>query len=100
MLHHEGPVDATRRGGPGGEEWGSGEGVIQRLEDAWKGGGGPAAADFLPEGAPHALLVELVHSELEFRLKAGEPARVESYLSRFPALAQDRPALLDLLVAE
>ena len=32
-------------------------------------------------------LTELVHAELEFRLKRGEPARVEDYLRRFPDLA-------------
>ena len=36
-----------------------------------------------------AVLVELVHIDLECRLKTGEPARVESYLERFPELSQD-----------
>ena len=33
-----------------------------------------------------ALLVELAHVDLEFRLKAGQAARVESYLDRYPLL--------------
>ena len=37
-----------------------------------------------------AALVELIHSELEWRLKAGEPARVEEYLVAFPELNRDR----------
>ena len=39
------------------------------------------------QAARLALLVELVHVELELRLKAGEPARVEEYLRRYPELA-------------
>lgn len=46
------------------------------------------------------LLVELVHTELEHRLKSGEPARVEEYLERFPELAGRRDAVLDLIAAE
>jgi serine/threonine protein kinase/predicted ATPase len=47
-----------------------------------------------------ALLVELVHIDLEFRLKAGQAARVESYLSRYPHLNGVSAVLLDLLEAE
>jgi hypothetical protein len=46
-----------------------------------------------------SVLVELVHVELEFRLKAGEAARVENYLQRYPEL--DRPDIvIALLVTE
>src|SRR5439155_21760144 len=47
-----------------------------------------------------ALLVELVHVDLEYRLKAGEPARVEEYLGRYPDLGRDRRVVLELLAAE
>src|SRR5439155_16964226 len=43
---------------------------------------------------------ELVHAELEFRLKAGEPARVEDYLARWPDLAELPGVLADLIAAE
>ena len=45
---------------------------------------------------PHRepLLIELVHAEMEFRLKAGEAARVEEYLRKFPQLARDRSTVL------
>src|SRR5262249_5852753 len=46
------------------------------------------------------VLVELVHIDLELRLKAGESARVEEYLARFPELAGDRAVTLDLIAAE
>ncbi len=75
------------------------EGRIERFEQAWRDGGRPAIDDHLPAGGPErvAVLVELVHAELECRLLAGEPARVEEYLDRYPALAAD-PALAAALV--
>jgi WD40 repeat protein/tRNA A-37 threonylcarbamoyl transferase component Bud32 len=57
--------------------------------------------DFLPAGAATAMvLVELVHIELEYRLKQGEAARVEEYLARYPQLAEDPAIVADLAVAE
>src|SRR5262249_30476725 len=47
-----------------------------------------------------ALLRELVHIDLENRLQAGEAARVEEYLRRFPELAEQRGTVLELLAAE
>jgi hypothetical protein len=41
-----------------------------------------------------------VHLELELRLKAGEAARAEEYLARYPELAGDSAAALDLIAAE
>ena len=38
-----------------------------------------------------------MHVDLEFRLKAGESARVEEYLERYPALAQDGNAVVELI---
>ena len=75
------------------------EDAIDRFEDAWQQGGRPAIDDYLT-GDDGALLVELVHVDLEYRLKAGEPARVEDYLSRRPELERDRQTFLDLLAAE
>jgi hypothetical protein len=75
---------------------------LQRFEDALLRGEGPRLEEFLPAEEPDRgqVLVELIHVELECRLKAGEGARVESYLERFPELAWDTPALLDLLAWE
>jgi tetratricopeptide (TPR) repeat protein len=42
----------------------------------------------------------LVHADLEFRLQAGEAARVEEYLDRFPELRRDRGGALSLIAAE
>ena len=56
----------------------------------------------LPIGDPlrSRVLIELVHIDLELRLKAGEAARVEEYLARYPELADDRAVALGLIAAE
>src|SRR5262245_19402134 len=85
-----------------GASWADGEAVIKRFEEAWHGHPRPDLADFLPaEADGHTrLLVELVHVDLEFRLRAGEAVRVEHYLARFPALGSEREAFLELVAAE
>jgi WD40 repeat protein/serine/threonine protein kinase len=77
------------------------EEVVNRFEDAWQRGR-PLIDEHLAAAGidPHALLVELAHVDLEKRLKAGEPARVEDYLTRYPQLAGDRAVVLELLRAE
>jgi WD40 repeat protein/tRNA A-37 threonylcarbamoyl transferase component Bud32 len=45
-------------------------------------------------------LVELVHVDLERRLRAGLEIRVEDYVKRYPKLAELVPGLLDLIDAE
>jgi regulator of sirC expression with transglutaminase-like and TPR domain len=76
--------------------------VLRRFERLWPRER-PAIDDFLaacPAGERLAVLGELAHTDLEFRLRAGEPARVEDYLGRYPELA-DRPAIVaGLLAAE
>jgi hypothetical protein len=78
------------------------EALIRRFEEAWLRGERPAIEDHLPaEGAERgAVLIELVHAELELRLRAGEPARVEDYLGRYPDLAGDAGVVVGLIAAE
>src|SRR5262245_15611599 len=78
------------------------EAVLRRFEDAWQRGERPELSTYLPAAGPdrHALLRELAHIDLEYRLKAGEAARVEDYLSRFPELSANRAAVLALIRAE
>jgi serine/threonine-protein kinase len=75
---------------------------VGRFETAWREGRRPRVADFLPaEGIERrAFLVELVHTDLECRLKAGEPARVEEYLQQFPELRAEGAAVMELIEAE
>jgi hypothetical protein len=83
-------------------DWINRERIVQRFETAWRAGSRPAIEDYLPAAAPppRELLLELVHTDLEYRLKSGEVARVEEYLQRYPGLAGDGPTLLALLQAE
>lgn len=81
--------------------WAECESVIRRFEDAWREKQRPDISGYLTSESPHSvqLLVELVHIDLEFRLRAGEYARVEDYLWRFAELS-DAELLLDLIAAE
>src|SRR3954464_6334287 len=77
------------------------EDVIRRFEDAWQGRARPEIFAYLPAGGGRTrLLTELVHVDLEYRLRAGEPARVEEYLARYPELTDDRAVMLELIAAE
>src|SRR5262249_32297632 len=80
------------------------EEVLRRFEQAWKAGpaSSPRIEDFLTDGEldRHILLIELVHTDLEYRLKAGEEASVGEYLERFPSLGDSTEDLIELVAAE
>jgi WD40 repeat protein/tRNA A-37 threonylcarbamoyl transferase component Bud32/tetratricopeptide (TPR) repeat protein len=78
------------------------EQLVNAFEDAWDSGSRPALDAFLPaaENDRLGVLIELAHIDLERQLKAGLPARVETYLERYPELAADRAVALDLIAAE
>jgi serine/threonine protein kinase/tetratricopeptide (TPR) repeat protein len=84
------------------EDWSRLEEIIEQFEDAWQQGSRPSLDDYLHRTGvdPSALLVELVHADLECRLKASEPARIEEYLERYPDLAAEREGMLSLITAE
>ena len=85
------------------EQWDRLEELARRFEQAWQQGPRPVLEEFLPAAGKErlAVLVELVHLDLEYRLKAGEPARVEDYLSpHFPELAEQPQLVLGLLTTE
>ena len=84
-----------------GSAWDEFEDVIRRFEDAWQGRARPEILAYLPTGAGRTrLLTELVHVDLEYRLRAGESARVEEYVARYPELTDDRAVMLELIAAE
>ena len=84
-----------------GSAWDEFEDVIRRFEDAWQGRARPEILAYLPTDAGRTrLLTELVHVDLEYRLRAGESARVEEYLARYPELTDDRAVMLELIAAE
>src|SRR5262249_26760159 len=76
--------------------------LIDRFEKAWQLGRQPNINDYIPVECSQrrVALRELSRVDLEFRLKAGEDARLESYLTSFPELADDRDAVLGLIVTE
>jgi serine/threonine protein kinase len=84
------------------DPWARCEERIESFEHAWRSGLLPKIDDYLRgESSEHeALLVELIHVDLEFRLKAGEATRLESYLGRYPHLTEASAAMLGLLEAE
>jgi tetratricopeptide (TPR) repeat protein len=84
------------------DEWNALEEILSRFEDERKRGMQPAVEDYLP-AAVHLrqrALFELVFTDLEYRLKDGEPVRVEQYLNRFPELRGDPASELELIRAE
>jgi tetratricopeptide (TPR) repeat protein len=78
------------------------EEIVEQFEQAWQRGSHPDLDSFRPFAGEHSrsVLVELVHVDLECRLKAGESARIEHYLERYPELADDPGTALDLLLSE
>src|SRR5262249_36415479 len=84
------------------EEWLKLKQVAERFEDAWQEGRRPSIDDCLPAEGPlrQVALRELVHTELEYRLKAGGPARGEEDLQRHPWLRSDPESALALIAAE
>jgi serine/threonine protein kinase/predicted ATPase len=85
-----------------GEDWVALKDAVQRFEDAWRQGRHPIIDDFLPaeDDLRYCVLIELVHIDLELRLKAGEAARVEEYLARYPRIAEDHSIAVELIAAE
>jgi hypothetical protein len=76
--------------------------IVDRFEAAWREGERPSIDDYLPGAGPsrRAVLVELVHADLEYRLGDGDTVRVEAYLARYPELGVDPTNVLDLFLRE
>src|ERR1700730_17098769 len=72
--------------------------ILERFEQAWNSGQRPSIPDYVPPGNHHNLLVDLIHVDLERRLKAGEMACVEGYLGRYPELRSDHEIVFELIV--
>lgn len=74
---------------------------IERFERAWRDGQHPQLSDFLPAGEieRRATLLELVHTDLEYRLQAGQTVRAEDYLRQYPDLDQEQAAMAELIEA-
>ncbi len=76
--------------------------VIYQFEKVFKEGKNPNPDDYLKgEGLTRwRLLMELLHSDLELRLRAGQPVKVADYLARYPELAKFPNEVIVLLETE
>ena len=76
-------------------EWEGVQGVVREFRRALDRGERPALEAYLPEHGTQRkdALIELVHEEMEFRIKAGESSVLGSYLERFPEIVDDPRAL-------
>ena len=63
---------------PHPDDWLALKDAVRRFKDGWRQGPRPALDDYLPTGDPlrRRVLIDLVHIDLELRLKEGEAARV------------------------
>jgi hypothetical protein len=86
----------------GDDDWVTLEAVADRYAVAWRRGERPQLVHFLPSDGPTRLpfLIELAHTELELRLKAGESVRVEEFLKAYPELAGEATAAFGLIKTE
>src|SRR5262249_7193890 len=77
--------------------------LLDAFESEWRGQGRPDVESYLQKIAEPdraAALPELTRLRLEYRLRAGEAARVEECLRQFPDLAADRSVTLGLIALE
>jgi eukaryotic-like serine/threonine-protein kinase len=78
--------------------------ILESFETNWRHGQRPNIDVYLAqvegEVLRRALLVELVHADLEFRFRAGESVEVEAYFDRYPTLCADAALSVELIEAE
>ena len=96
LTEDEGRVGSVTASALDSHAWDDLQVVVRSFRQAIKRGERPAIEAYAPEGIPDrkALLLELVHEELEVRITAGEPLSLVQYLDRFPELSSDPAALL------
>lgn len=97
------PTDVPVNEGRSSEDtWHGVDDLLDRFDAQWRDGLKPSIDDFVAADHPDRieLLQELVLVDFEYRLKSGEPIRVENYLERFPELAERSAAALELIVRE
>ena len=77
--------------------------IVYQFDNEWRSGRRPEIEKYLSQETESKfrliVLRELVCIDLEYRLKAKETARIESYIERFPEL-QDDQATLELIAHE
>lgn len=83
-------------------DWLRFENLIHRFEDSWRNGRRPDIGEYLSQHDIDdvRVLAELAHVDLEFRIRSGEQAQSEDYLTRFPQLKSDSASAVELIAAE
>lgn len=78
------------------------EPTVRQFDNAWRDGQSPRIDDFLPadDSNQTRILVDLIRTELKYLAKSGQDVRVEDYSEKFPQLAEDETAILELIDAE
>lgn len=78
------------------------ERLLEAFESAWRSTAVPKLEDHLPSDPVLRALVlpELLHADLERRLERGFSVSVSGYLRRFPELADEPTAVVELLRSE
>ena len=78
------------------------EEALEIFEREFNSGKEPDIRQFLQAQTDSSLdlLYELIHTELELRLRSGQPARVETYMEQFPELSNDPTVLRELVRTE
>ncbi|MCC9608250.1 serine/threonine-protein kinase [Blastopirellula sp. JC732] len=76
--------------------------ALEALNESWQAGLLPAIEDYIPpELASNVqLLADVLDSDLEFRVLAGEDIRVEHYFERYPNLPANDETVIQLLLSE
>lgn len=77
--------------------------IVRRFENDWRTSSRPRIDDYLQDVAAEdrlAVLQELIRIDLEYRLEAGEAARVEFYTEQFAELGHDDQFLRELVALE
>ncbi len=99
---HVVPEDATSGHCVNRRAWSRLQQIVRSFRGALRRGERPKIEAFAPSANVdrREVLVELIHEELEFRIKAGEAADLAAYLERFPELTEDHRAVSELYAAE
>ncbi len=76
--------------------------LVEQFEASWQRGERPSIDALLPEEhcARLAVLTELVHCDLERRIRQGGATGVEGYLQRYPELQSQRETVIELVETE
>src|SRR6478609_8524443 len=76
--------------------------LVARFRQALDAGNNPRIREFLPASASvrSAAVIELVQTDMEWRLPRGENIRLEFYLEQFPELVGARDSVIGLIEKE